>query len=585
MKTEKQIFSRKNDFYANPGSNTMNIVEEILSLDQDAIIDRLWQKDYTIWDDKPDEISNRLGWLDCPDIGKESLENLVEFAREIKNSGFKHALLMGMGGSSLAPEVFKYTFGLAAGYLDLIVLDSTDPAAVLEAAGKLEFKETLFIVSTKSGGTIETISFLKYFYHACGKRLGRGRTGDHFIAITDPGSGLESMARELEFRRIFLNDPDIGGRYSALSYFGLVPASLLGIDVKRLIESSREMVSKCHESVLPEAGQNTSAWLGAILGGLERRKVEKLTLLASPSLRYMGAWIEQLIAESTGKNGRGILPVDLEAVRKPQDYLKDRVFVYLKLKDEDSELDTQMKSLEENGFPVVHLILNDLYALGGEFLRWEIATAIAAAIMKVNPFDQPDVESAKVRARHMMDEYLKEGKLHEPPVTLQNEGLKIISSHKSEQLTDLIKNFLEPLSELSESNESLPYVSIQAYMKSGEQITELLQDLRNLLINRFKIATTLGYGPRFLHSTGQLHKGDSGVGLFIQLIGEEGVDCSIPTDPFSDDSDISFRTLKRAQALGDRQALLDSGRDVLTIDLGQESVRGIQNLTKVFKSI
>ncbi len=585
MNKEKQIFSKKNDFYANIGSNTMNIVEDIISLDQNAIIDRLWQMDHTIWDDKPDEISNRLGWLKSPDIGTESLEKIVKFALDIKNSGFKKALLLGMGGSSLAPEVFKNTFGVAAGYLDLIVLDSTDPAAVLDAESKLEYKETLFIVSTKSGGTIETISFLKFFYHACCKELGSEKAGDHFIAITDPGSGLESMARELKFKRIFLNDPDIGGRYSVLSYFGLLPAALLGIDIKRLIENSREMALKCRESALPEAGQNSAAWLGAILGGLERRNVDKLTLLASPSLRHIGAWIEQLVAESTGKNGRGILPVDLETISMPQDYLKDRVFVYLKLKDENNDLDSQLKLLEESGFPVVHLILNDLYTLGGEFFRWEIATTVAAVIMKINPFDQPDVESAKIRARQMMDEYMKEGKLHEPPVTLQNDDLKITTSYKSENLNDLITNFLKPLSDLPDSGENLPYVAIQAYMKPDEQTTTLLQDLRNILQKRFKIATTIGYGPRFLHSTGQLHKGDGGKGLFIQLIAEEGVDCSIPVEPLSDDSVISFRTLKRAQALGDRQALLDAGRDVLMIDLGKESVRGIQNLKKVFKSI
>ncbi len=583
MTDGKQIFSKIDDFYANLGSYTMQIVEEVLKLDQKSTIDRLWQKDHTIWDEKPDEISNRLGWLDSPGIGSDEIKDLSDFAKDIKDAGFTKALLLGMGGSSLAPEVFKYTFGVTAGFVDLFVLDSTDPAAVLEAAKNLKFDETLFIVSTKSGGTIETISFLKYFYNACSRNLGMEKVGDHFIAITDPDSGLESMAKELKFRRIFLNDPNIGGRYSALSYFGLLPAALMGIDIDRLIKNSREMVLKCHESTLPEAGQNSAAWLGGILGGLAKIGVDKLTLFSSPSLKYMGAWIEQLIAESSGKNGQGILPVDLEEIGPPDEYLKDRVFVYLKLKGENSEMDSKVKGLEKAGFPVVYLIMEDLYSLGGDFFRWEIATALAAATMGINPFDQPDVESAKVRARQMMDDYKNDGELKEPPVTFKSNSLKIMSEQKSDNLNDLLKSFFSPLLKLSEFEENLPYVSIQAYMKPAEDTTSFLQDLRISLRKRFNVATTVGYGPRFLHSTGQLHKGDGGNGLYIQLIAEEGEDCSIPANPLSEESNISFRVLKRAQCLGDRQALLDAGRGVMTIDLGENSDKGLQLLKSNFR--
>ncbi len=307
------------------------IAQTLSKLSEEKIVERIWNKDYTVWDDNPDEISNRLGWLDSVETTSKAISEIKEFVQSAINDGFTHALLMGMGGSSLAPEVFRLTFGVKDGYLDLAVIDSTHPEVVKEFSERLEFKKTLFIVSTKSGGTVETISFMKYFYNKSLKEIGKNNAGKHFIAITDPGSGLEEMAKDLNFRKIFLNDPNIGGRYSALSLFGMVPAALVGIDVNRFLTETKIMVEECKNNA-----NNSAADLGVILSVLANEKIDKVTFITSPEIKYFGAWVEQLVAESTGKNGKGILPVDLEEVLAPEFYSKDRLFVYMKMKNDST---------------------------------------------------------------------------------------------------------------------------------------------------------------------------------------------------------------------------------------------------------
>ena len=577
MVDNKQVFTNGQEFHANLKEHTLKIVEHVLDLDKNNIVDRIWKNDYKVWNNSADDISNRLGWLHSPNVMQNAVFEIKSFVDEIRESKFNKAILLGMGGSSLAPEVFRSIFKTKIGFLDLVVLDSTDPGAVLKIESEMDVKNTLFIVSTKSGGTVETISFMKYFYHLVFKKIGKKDAGKHFIAITDPGSGLEKQAKELGFRKIFLNDPNIGGRYSALSYFGLVPAALIGMDILKLLEKGNRMADYSRESVLLETGQNTAAWLGAIMGGLALEEIDKLTFISSSSLLYIGTWIEQLVAESTGKLGKGILPVCSTGPGSPEIYSNDRLFIYIKLEGED-DYDQSMKLLEEAGHPVVKIIVKDIYDLGSEMFRWEIATIVAGHILKINPFDQPDVESAKISAREMVTEFKKTGKLPVLPVTLDADGLKVYTSVRGESINTVVNTFLEPLVTSEDASNRKRYLAIQAYLNPTDEIRILLEKLSEKIQNQFGVAVTIGFGPRFLHSTGQLHKGDDGTGLFLQLLANMPEDCAIPDNPKDDTSSISFGILKTSQALGDRQALIDAGRDVMRIDLGNDIAKGIGKL-------
>lgn len=522
-------------------------------LTAERIIERIWEKDFTVWGNSPEEISNRLGWLDCMEVTRKSITEIKTFVDEIRKEGFTDVLLMGMGGSSLAPEVFRLTFGVKEGFLDLHVLDSTHPEAIINYEKKLDPKKTLYIVSTKSGGTVETMSFMKYFYSSVSKKLGKENVSKHFIAITDPGSGLEDIAKRRNFRKIFLNDPDIGGRFSALSLFGIVPAALVGVDIEKLFDEAKLLENK---SKLPSVEQNTSAMLGVILGSLAESEVDKITFITSPQLKYLGGWMEQLIAESTGKKGKGILPVDLEPIVSVSNYGKDRVFIYIKL-IEDNSLDSRVSEIKEAGFPLIEIEMKNVYQLGAEFFRWEFATAVVGHVIDIQPFDQPNVESAKIIARQMMKEFQEKGKL--PELKTENDESSLSSF-------------------LSDTKSGNNYVAIQAYLKPDEKIWQELQQLRLRILEKYKAATTLGYGPRFLHSTGQLHKGDSGNGFFIQFVSDVQNDVAIPDDAGNNESSISFGTLIRSQALGDRQALVDNRRKVLTIDLGKDISESLSKL-------
>lgn len=543
------------------GKFESGINNTIKRLVEEDVVNRIWKKDHTLWSDDPNEIINRLAWLDSPTATKNSLIEINDFVDKVRKDGFTNALLLGMGGSSLAPEVFRLTFGVTEGYLDLSVLDSTDPGSVKHFVDTLDPEKTLYIVSTKSGGTVETFSFMKFFYNHVSNNVGKENVGQHFIAITDPGSGLQKVAEELKFRKIFLNDPDIGGRFSVLSLFGCVPAALVGVDLDEFLNRAQVIAD---QSKLTNEN-NLSAKLGCILGESAEQGIDKLTFILSDKIKSFGSWAEQLIAESTGKNGKGILPVDGEELLSPEFYGKDRLFVSIKLKDE-SLFEDKIKVLKAKGYPVIEILWNDLYDLASEFYVWEFATAVAGWRMQLQPFDQPNVEEAKIIAREFIKNYMEAGTLPEMIPDLVENDIKVFGEISGKSLKEVFNSFL------SQSVSGKSYVSIQAYLKPDKETDGNLQRLRTEIQKKYKVPVTIGYGPRFLHSTGQLHKGDAGNGLFIQLLADMPDDLPIPDNPGEDKSSLTFGVLKTAQAFGDRQALIDNKRKVLTIDLGDKSL-------------
>jgi len=539
------------------------------------LVGRIWQHDHTVWKPDPADITNRLGWLNIAETMRENIGRLEGLADAVRADGYTHALLMGMGGSSLAPEVFSKTFGAADGYLRLGVLDSTDPGTVLARDAELDMTKTLFIVSTKSGGTAETLSFFKYFYNRVAEAAGPDEAGQHFIAITDPGSKLAELAERHRFRATFINDPDIGGRYSALSYFGLAPAALLGIDLARLLDRAMQAACDADACKRPVEGGNNAARLGAIMGSLANVGRDKVTFVTSAVVSSFGDWVEQLIAESTGKQGRGILPVVGQTPGEPDAYGEDRLFVHLRIKGDETD-DRAVQALADAGYPVVTLGLRDSYDLGYQIFLWEMATVIAGALIDINPFDQPNVEAAKVQARQMVAAYQENGQLPELEPALQGEGMAVFGDVAAETVAEALNAFLGTAG-------SGAYVAVQAYVEPTPETDAALLALRTGIRELTSLAVTTGYGPRFLHSTGQLHKGDAGNGLFIQLTSSNSNDVGIPDEAGCPDSSVTFGILESAQALGDRQALLDNGRAVIRIDLGTGVDDGLQKLTAMLQ--
>lgn len=529
--------------------------QTLRNLKEQKIIERIWKHDHTVWRPDKTEISNRLGWLDIAERMMAEVGKIQQFVSEVQKDGFSNALLLGMGGSSLAPEVFRKTFGVKVGFLDLAVLDSTDPGAVLHFERKLDAQKTLYIVSTKSGGTVETFSFMRYFFNQLADKVGIEDAGANFIAITDPGSKLAEIADQFHFRQVFLNDANIGGRYSALSHFGMVPAALLGIDIEKLLKKAVDAMLACGAEVPIE--KNPAARLGATMGELAKQGRDKLTFVLSPSITSFADWVEQLIAESTGKNGCGILPVVNEELLDAGSYGNDRVFVHLELEPEIFQ-SKKMGELEAAGFPVIKVKINDAYDLGGQFFTWELATAVAGHVLGIQPFDQPNVEAAKILAREMVAAYKRDGSL--PDSGLQRAG------------SGVLKEFLDGV--VSGNN----YVALQAYLLPSGEMSSALQGLRTHIQTNYKVATTAGYGPRFLHSTGQLHKGDAGNGFFVQLCATPAEDTLIPDEMGSAESSLSFGVLEAAQASGDAQALANNGRKVLRLRLGKDPAREISAL-------
>ncbi len=544
-------------------------VKELLEkFEIENIAKRIYDKDYTVWSDSPEEVTNRLDWLLSPDETLASLNEIYAFVDDIKSTRFEHVLLLGMGGSSLAPEVFSLSFGKKEGYLDLHVLDSTDPQAVLNYADILDPQKTLYIVSTKSGGTIETLSFFKYFFTYCKNKLGGDYANKHFVAITDPGSGLEKMAKELNFRKIFLNNPNIGGRYSVLSFFGTVPASLLGVDLSKLLNNAKAIVEESKKI------KSVSSEIGIVIGQLAKCGLDKLTFVYSEKIIPFGTWVEQLIAESTGKNGLGILPIESESLELPEFYSNDRVFVYTHFEN-DNSLFEKINELKNAGHPIIEIILNDIYDLGSEFFRWEYATAVAGWVLGIQPFDQPNVESAKIEAKAMINNYLEKGELPKLDFNIEQDGIRLSGNTNSQNLESAFNEFLNNLKEKNN------YVAIQAYVTPTDETTVSLQQLRTKIQKKYKKAITIGYGPRFLHSTGQLHKGDAGNGLFIQFTSNRKKGVAIPKEAGSNESDFTFGVLIDAQLMGDRQALLNNNRKVITIDLGDNVNSNLEKLTNL----
>ncbi len=513
---------------------------------------RLWARDFRLWFPTPQpEITDRLGWLDLPEQMHEEAPALEQFAEQIHSEGITAVVLLGMGGSSLAPEVFAQVLGPAPGFPRLLVLDSTHPAAIRAVESSVDLSRTLFIVSSKSGTTVETLSLFRYFWHRLASTAQRGR---QFVAITDPGTPLEKLAHERGFRQIFRARPDVGGRYSALSHFGLVPAALLGADVHRLLDRGWEMAEACAFCV--PVAENPALQLGALLGEAALAGRDKLTFAGSPRLGPLGAWLEQLVAESTGKDGRGIVPIEGESLAPVDAYGPDRVFVWFELAGESLQ-DGLVGKLAAAGHPVIRLRLSDVYDLGQEFFRWEMAVAAAGSVLGIHPFNQPDVQLAKDLASRAM----------------QGSGGSAVEA-------DLIavgdeRTLRKQFAQWAVGLAAGQYIALQAYLQPEPAVTAALQRLRLRLRDRFRVATTLGYGPRFLHSTGQLHKGGPGTGRFLQLVDDAEPDLPVP------ETDFSFGRLIRAQARGDAEALRQRGRQVLRVHLGTDVLAGLSQLESV----
>jgi len=519
---------------------------------------RLWSKDDSLWADRPlTEITNRMGWLNLPELQHEKLEMFASFAAEVKAEGCTHVVLLGMGGSSLAPEVFQKIFVNNPGFPQLLVLDSTHPAAVRAVAERIDLARTLFVVSSKSGTTLEPLSFFRFFW----ARVSRldNIPGRRFIAITDPGTPLAAMARERQFRRLFEAPPDLGGRYSALSDFGLVPAALIGMDVHLLLDRAW-LAAENNAFCVPE-DTAPGFRLGAALGELAKDK-DKLTILTSEALAAFPDWLEQLIAESTGKQGKGVVPIVNEPFIPPANYGRDRIFVGMQLAH-DYKLDDRLTELEKLGHPVIRINLQDVYSLGQEIFRWEIAIASAGAVLGIHPFNQPDVELAKELAREAMSK--------------REKSERQTSTHLDAVSGDDIKALSSALAGWLAQAQPQDYVAIQAYLNPDAETTRSLQNLRLALLKKNRLATTLGFGPRFLHSTGQLHKGGRNEGLFLQILDQPGQDVDIP------ETDFSFGQLIHAQAHGDYQALQQKKRRVLRVDLKGDILSGIKQIQQAIE--
>ena len=530
------------------------LVSRIASqLDADNVPARLSAHDHTLWSDSPVEIADRLAWLTLPTDIQPEIDPLTEFAATVRDDGYRHVVLLGMGGSSLGPEVIRKVIGSSVNgvHPNLLTLDSTVPSWVSATSDAIDPARTLFVISSKSGTTTEPLAFYAYFRRLVESSLRNGHPGSNFVAVTDPETPLAQLARSDNFRHAFINDPNIGGRYSVLSLFGLVPATLMGVDSRLLLSRAESMRRQCLPNV-PTA-DNPGAWLGATIGALAKHGRDKLTLVASPRIAGFGLWVEQLLAESAGKNGTGIIPVAAEPPETPDHYGADRLFVQLRLAGDDSESaaeeDRAMEKLIAAGHPVVRLEMSDTYDLGAEFYRWEYATAIAGHILGIHPFDQPDVQGAKDRTVSVLDRYHGEGQL---PV----------------MKTDDVASFTNLLAASNPGD----YLAVMAYLPDSPGITDAIYRLRRRAVQSYGIATTAGYGPRFLHSTGQLHKGGPNTGIFLQLTQEHAHDIHIPDWPFS------FGILADAQALGDLHALRELGRRIVSIRLRGDPADAINRI-------
>jgi glucose-6-phosphate isomerase len=540
---------------------------------QHGRVAQLWKKEARLW--KGRDEGNWMGWLELPQLLLQQAGTFAEIAEDVRRAGFEHALLLGMGGSSMCPEVLAAVFGPQPGFPFLHVLDSTDPAQVRSFEQKINPAKTLYIVASKSGSTLEPNILKQYFFDRAGKALGKP-AGVHFLAITDPGSKLEQAARAEGFRRIALGVPSVGGRYSALSNFGMVPAAVMGLDVPRILERARDMAVACGADV--PAGQNPGVILGAILGVAARHGRDKVTFIASPRIAPLGAWLEQLLAESTGKDNKAILPVDREAVDAPEVYGNDRLFVYLRMAGAtDNAQESALDAIEQAGHPVVRIHIQDAYHLGQEFFRWAIATAVAGSILGIHPFDQPDVEAAKMEARKLTEAYEQSGRLPAESPLAQEGGLKLFTD--SLNAAELAHSGALTVPEILRSHlcRILPgdYFAILAYLEMNEINETILQEMRHAVRDARVAATCLGFGPRFLHSTGQAYKGGPNSGVFLQITCDDAADVLVPGQAYT------FGVVKAAQARGDFEVLAARKRRALRVHLGADVKAGLERLNQL----
>jgi transaldolase/glucose-6-phosphate isomerase len=551
------------------GADT-GVVETAVSTSHAArLVHRIWEHDANVW--KPDdreharEVTQRLGWLDVVDWMRERLPEVQRVAAEIRSEGIEDVVVLGMGGSSLCPEVLRQSFGKQEGHPALHVLDTTDPVAIKQLTDALDPRRSLFVVSSKSGGTLETLSHFAHFFDLV-VRAGVETPGRHFVAVTDPGTPLGTLAEQHKFRHVFENRPDIGGRYSALSYFGMVPATFAGIDVAKLLGRAAGMAAQCRPEVYPPL--NAGLVLGTAMGLLHSMGRDKVTILAPPPIASFGLWAEQLIAESTGKEGKGIVPIAAEPLGDPDVYGGDRLFVAMRLGD-NPEFDRAVRALEKSDQPVVTLLLDDVYDLGAEFFRWEFAVAVAGASLQIDPFDQPNVQESKDNTSAVLQHYLDEGHLprHEEPA-VRDATTAIYGDIPRDAATpgDALRDFLE---------HAIPgdYVALLAYVPPTEANDTAFEELRVAIRDRREVATTFGFGPRYLHSTGQLHKGGPNIGVFLEFTVDDPVDVPIPRQQYT------FSVLKQAQALGDLQSLQAHDRRVINLHIGGDLAAAVRSLT------
>jgi len=534
-------------------------------------VKRLWSKDASVWTGADED--KWLGWLTITEEQIANLNVLKEIAEDIKRAGFKHALLLGMGGSSLCPEVLRLTFGKIAGFPELHVLDSTDPAQIKAIESKVDLSSTVCIVSSKSGSTLEPNIYKQYFFARIKEKVGASEVGNRFIAITDPNSKMQHVAESDKFRKIFYGLPSIGGRYSALSNFGMVPGAVMGIDIPKFLNNTLEMVKACGANAA--ADTNPGVVLGAIMGAAAVQGRDKLTIVASPAIFDLGAWLEQLLAESTGKVGKGIVPVDLEHLAKPELYGNDRVFAYLRLASApDAAQDAAIDTLEKAGQPVVRISLPDIYNLGQEFFRWEIATAVAGSIIGINAFNQPDVEASKIETKKLTSEYETKGKLPPESPFFEGDGVKLYADEKNTAALGGGKSLTEVLRTHLHRAGAGDYFAVLGYIQMNKEHEAALQAIRHAVRDTRKVATVLGFGPRFLHSTGQAYKGGPNSGVFLQITCDDAVDLQVP------DQKYTFGVVKAAQARGDFAVLAERGRRALRVHLGKDVDAGLIVLTR-----
>ncbi len=553
---------------------------KLRELRQTGFVRKLWAKDPTLWHRDPAHqkiIRNALGWLHVTEQQVHHLPRIKGVAESIRAAGFKHALLLGMGGSSLCPEVFRMTFGVVPGFPELHVLDSTVPAQVRSFEKRVDLAKTLCIVASKSGTTTEPLVFHRYFFERMRQARGE-KAGENFIAITDPGSKLEKLAQESQFRDILPGVPDIGGRYSALSNFGIVPAAIMGVNVEHLLYRAERMRHSCDSSVPPE--DNPGVVLGVVMGELAKQGRDKITFVTSPAIRDLGAWMEQLIAESTGKEGKGIVPIDDEPLGPPEVYGKDRLFAYIRYSGgADAAQDAKVAALEKAGHPVVRIELADLLNLGEEFFLWEMATAVAGSLLGINAFDQPNVQESKDYTKNFLDEYKKTGRLPEEEPLLAADGFKVYGDAANRQALKGAATLEVALKAHLARVQAGDYVALNAYVERTDTSHQALQGIRLRVRDRKKVAATLGYGPRFLHSTGQLHKGGPNSGVFIQITSDDAEDLPISGEPYT------FGVLKAAQALGDFLSLSKRNRRAIRVHLGADVNAGLKRLQAAIEKV